>query len=83
MASHATGRVIFLYLVCVQLVCAQYEIPDVSIQALKPKGIRVSIPGILITYSKVILDFYRSVVRLIFNYVCVHYHKLVGTYRSS
>ncbi|XP_045766768.1 beta-1,3-glucan-binding protein-like [Maniola jurtina] len=44
MASRAIGRVIFLYLVSVELVSAQYTIPDVTIQALKPKGIRVSIP---------------------------------------
>ncbi|CAH2237569.1 beta-1,3-glucan-binding protein-like [Pararge aegeria] len=44
MALDAFGRLVFLYLACAKLVSAQYTIPDVTIQALKPKGIRVSIP---------------------------------------
>ncbi|XP_052741805.1 beta-1,3-glucan-binding protein-like isoform X1 [Bicyclus anynana] len=43
MASRACTRVI-LILAWIKLLTAQYSIPSVTIQALKPKGIRVSIP---------------------------------------
>ena len=45
MAMETVGRALTLVLLLVKLSCCQNKVPDVTIQVLIPKGIRVSIPG--------------------------------------
>lgn len=47
MSACACARVAayFILFIFIQSTCALYEVPEVTIQALKPKGFKASIPG--------------------------------------